>query len=228
MLKMLYFFTVDASNTSSPPQASSTVETPISPSSTQFVAKNQAMTSSDKIMVSSPLDTGGSQFRSSHQTTQQNSNSSVHHNTTNIINNNNNNSQNTENHNNDALRKTSRYQENQGEDSSVKTHLVTPDNEHMLSKKSPSHESHFSGGSGVLVDTPPSRPARRQYVNKSKYTLYLKVFIKNPYYTRGFVMYKFSHFNELTVGISSLFDSLQCCETFLYLLSKRSQPKSIK
>merc|ERR1711997_1303797 len=34
--------------------------------------------------------------------------------------------------------------------------------------KSPSHESHFSGGSGVLADTPPARPARRQYVNKSR------------------------------------------------------------
>ena len=120
-------------------------------------------------MSSSPHDAGGSQFRSSHQTTtQQNSNSSVHHNTTNIINNNNNNSQNTENHNNDALRKTSRYQENQEEDNRLKNNLVTPDNEHVLSKKSPSHESHFSGGSGVLEDTPPARPARRQYVNKSK------------------------------------------------------------
>ena len=119
-------------------------------------------------MSSSPLNTGGSQLRSSHQTTQQNSNSSVHHKTTNIINNNNNNSQNTENHSNDALRKTSRHQETQEDDSRVNTHLVTPDNEHGLSKKSPSHESHFSGGSGVLVDTPPTRPARRQYVNKSK------------------------------------------------------------
>ena len=120
-------------------------------------------------MSSSPHDSGGR----NQQMTQPNSNSSIYHpetTTTNNINNNNNNSQNTENnHNNDALNKSNRCQDNQEDGPLFRSHhLVTPDNDHQMSKKSPSHESHFSGGSGILADTPPKRPERRQYVNKSK------------------------------------------------------------
>ena len=160
-----FFLLVDASNTTSPPQST---ESPISPSSTQSVLK-PVMTSSDKVMSSSPHDSGGR----NQQMTQPNSNSSIYHpetTTTNNINNNNNNSQNTENnHNNDALNKSNRCQDNQEDGPLFRSHhLVTPDNDHQMSKKSPSHESHFSGGSGILADTPPKRPERRQYVNKSK------------------------------------------------------------
>ena len=147
---------------------SGSTESPISPSSTQSVLK-PVMTSSDKVMSSSPHDSGGR----NQQMTQPNSNSSIYHpetTTTNNINNNNNNSQNTENnHNNDALNKSNRCQDNQEDGPLFRSHhLVTPDNDHRMSKKSPSHESHFSGGSGILADTPPKRPERRQYVNKSK------------------------------------------------------------
>ena len=172
---LFIFILVDASNTTSPPQASSTAETPISPSSTLSVAK-PVMTSSDKVISSSPHDSGGR----NQQATQQNSNSSVYHpdtTTTNNINNNinNNNSQNIEtNHNNDALNKSSRCQDNQDDGPLFRSHhLVTPDNnDHRLSKKSPSQESHFAGGSGILADTPPKRPERRQYVNKSELILF--------------------------------------------------------
>ena len=155
---MYFYISVDASNTTSPPQASSNN----SPSSTQSVEK-PIMTSSDKLM-SSPHDSSGRN--------QPNSNSSIYHpdNTTSNNINNNNHSQNTENnYNNDALNKSSRCQDSQ-EDGPVfrSHHLVTPDNDHRKSQKSPSHDSHFSGGSGLLADTPPKRPERRQYVNKSK------------------------------------------------------------
>lgn len=131
-------------------------------------------------MSSSPHDSGGRNL----QMTQPNSNSSIYHpetTTTNNINNNNNNSQNTENnHNNDALNKSNRCQENQEDGPLFRSHhLVTPDNDHRMSKKSPSHESHFSGGSGILADTPPKRPERRQYVNKSK--LMIKTYLPECY-----------------------------------------------
>ena len=131
-------------------------------------------------MSSSPHDSGGR----NQQMTQPNSNSSIYHpetTTTNNINNNNNNSQNTENnHNNDALNKSNRCQDNQEDGPLFRSHhLVTPDNDHRMSKKSPSHESHFSGGSGILADTPPKRPERRQYVNKSK--LMIKTYLPECY-----------------------------------------------
>ena len=151
-----FFFTVDASNSSSPPQASSSAETPLSPPS-------QVMTSSDKIKATPPHESGGSTL-GNNPTNSQNSNSSAHHNNpTNIINNNH--SQNTEHYKNDALNKPGRYQEDENR---LQPHLGTPSNNNALSKRSPSHESHFSGGSGVLSDAPPARSARRQYVSKSK------------------------------------------------------------
>ena len=151
-----FFFTVDASNSSSPPQASSTAETPLSPPS-------QVMTSSDKIKAT-PIHESGGSTQGNNPTNSQNSNSLAHHNnTTNIINNNH--SQNTENYKNDALNKPGRYQEDENR---LQPHLGTPSNNNALSKRSPSHESHFSGGSGVLSDAPPARSARRQYVSKSK------------------------------------------------------------
>lgn len=114
-------------------------------------------------MSSSPDTTGGSQFRSS-QTTQ-NLNSSVHQNTNNI----NNNSQNAENYNGASNKSASgQYQENQANDSHHKTNPDTTYDENALSTKSLTNTSHFSAGSGVLSDTPPPRPARRQYINKSK------------------------------------------------------------
>ena len=117
-------------------------------------------------MSSSP--DGGSQFRSS-QTTQ-NLNTSVHHNTNNI----NNNSHNAENYNGASNKPVSgRCEENQGNHSHHKTQLGLTDNEHALSQKSLTNASHFSAGSGVLSDTPPPRPARRQYINKSKWKMHL-------------------------------------------------------
>ena len=153
----------------SPPQATPTSETPISSSSTQAATKSPPLTSSDKIIASTAYshDHGGSQYRSSqNQTTQQKSNSFIHqNNSTNIVNNNNNsNSQNNSEHNyniNDTL-------------GNHQSGLAAPDNEHAVSKtKSPSHESHFSGGSGILSETAPKRPERRQYVNKSKLIRFL-------------------------------------------------------
>jgi hypothetical protein len=148
--------TVDASNSSSPPQASSTAETPLSPPS-------QVMTSSDKTKAT-PIHESGGSTQGNNPTNSQNSNSLAHHNnTTNIINNNH--SQNTENYKHDALNKPGRYQEDENR---LQPHLGTPSNNNALSKRSPSHESHFSGGSGVLSDAPPARSARRQYVSKSR------------------------------------------------------------
>ena len=122
------------------------------------------MTSSDKIKAT-PIHESGGSTQGTNPTNSQNSNSLAHHNnTTNIINNNH--SQNTENYKNDALNKPGRYQEDENR---LQPHLeVTPSNNNALSKRSPSHESHFSGGSGVLSDAPPARSARRQYVSKSK------------------------------------------------------------
>ena len=156
LISLFLFFTVDASNSSSPPQASSTADTPLSPPS-------QVMTSSDKTKAT-PIHESGGSTQGNNPTNSQNSNSLAHHNnTTNIINNNH--SQNTENYKNDALNKPGRYQEDENR---LQPHLGTPSNNNALSKRSPSHESHFSGGSGVLSDAPPARSARRQYVSKSK------------------------------------------------------------
>ena len=136
---LFFVFTVDASNT--------TTTSPPQPSS---IVENPSpatlMTSSDTRMPSSTDATDGVARISQSTTPQQdNLNSSVQtpQNMNHTNNNNNNNSENVENYNESTSNKSS-------------------------SKKSLTNASHFSAGSGILSDTPPPRPARRQYVNKSK------------------------------------------------------------
>ena len=136
---------------------------PVGPPSTESSKKFVAMTSSDKIIASSRnAQDGGRSYKSS-QTTQ-NLNSSVH-NTNNL---NNNISQNTADY-NDSNESGDQHQRNIA-NVGLSPHLnhSTAIDHRAMSSKSPSNASHFAAGSGILADTPPARPTRKQYTQKSK------------------------------------------------------------